>query len=630
MSQPAKFNTLLGYAPGEVAVFSSHYASAEDEEFPDRKSYHSYVDGIFMGYKWQCVEFARRWLYLNHGWVFDNVPMAYDIFHLRTLRSIHDQALLPLRSFRNGASRHPEPGCLLIWQDGGEFDETGHVAVVTEVHEDRVRIAEQNVDHLPWPDKQHYSRELTAYIDEQGGYHINCTFDDTHILGWVIQTDDDSDAENFTPLDPALFTLQLAESPEPPALIDPATLTGPEECAYINAMGGFRLTRDDGYPGRYLRMSESALKEIRHASNELHGMFMHATDFVLDNDELLQRFGFPPALWPRLRRSWNNRRNHLITGRLDFSVSERGIKLYEYNADSASCYMECGHVQGTWADANRIEGWDPGHHLHEALVHAWKKSNICGVVHIMQDNDMEETYHALFMRSAMAEAGITTKVIHGLKDLTWNARGEVVDKDGERILRVWKTWAWETALDQLRAECDEDEQPQLPNGPQRTYQRPRLVDVLLTPEVKVFEPLWSLVPSNKAILPILYEMYPDYPCLLDTRFDLTPALQQKGYAIKPIVGRCGQNISIVDQRERIIEETSGQFDKRDQIYQELFPLPQCDEYYLQVSSFVVDSRYAGACVRADRSPIIRSQSDIWPLRIVADDILVPGSVQSRP
>jgi len=63
----APFGTLLGVAPGNVPVYSSDYDSADDKELPNRHAYRSYVDGIFMGYKWQCVEFARRWLYLNKG-----------------------------------------------------------------------------------------------------------------------------------------------------------------------------------------------------------------------------------------------------------------------------------------------------------------------------------------------------------------------------------------------------------------------------------------------------------------------------------------------------------------------------------------------------------------------------------
>jgi glutathionylspermidine synthase len=36
----------------------------------------------------------------------------------------------------------------------------------------------------------------------------------------------------------------------------------------------------------------------------------------------------------------------------------------------------------------------------------------------------------------------------------------------------------------------------------------RLIDVLLRPEVLVFEPLWTVIPGNKAILPVLWSLFP--------------------------------------------------------------------------------------------------------------------------
>jgi glutathionylspermidine amidase/synthetase len=621
VQEPARFNTLLGRAPGDVPVYSSHYPSANEQEFPDRKSYRSYIDGIFMGYKWQCVEFARRWMYLNKACIFDNVPMAYDIFYLRSMRSTRDHSMLPLYSFRNGAKRPPEPGCMLIWEAAGEFEDTGHVAIVTDVFADRVRIAEQNVGHAAWPEGRDYSRELKAHVDGDGGYHIECSYGDAAILGWVIQTDDATHAEIFSAINPALLNLQMGRIDAPGQPVQPeGEQWRPEDKAYIAFMGGYSLTHG-GDPALYCRMSEAALKEIRHASNEMHAMFMQATDHVLESDALLERFGFPRVLWPRLRQSWNNRRNHMITGRLDFSVSERGIKVYEYNADSASCYMECGRVQGRWAEQHGCQdGWDAGRQLHEMLVHAWKKSAIDDVLHIMLDNDLEETYHALYMKSAIEEAGIPCKVIRGLGELGWGEDGSVVDRDGVRIRWVWKTWAWETALDQLRDECAADEEPRLPDqGTVHRYERPRLVDVLLRKEVKVFEPLWTLVPSNKAILPVLWEIFPDHPCLLDAQFSLTADLRRKGYVAKPIVGRCGSNISIVGRGEKLIDSTEGQFENREPMYQEFFELPRFDGRHMQLSTFVVDGRYSGACIRADTSPIITGNSDILPLRIVPDD-----------
>ncbi len=129
---PEKFGTVIGVAPGDVLVYSSDYETADDEELPTRQAYRSYIDDIYMGHKWQCVEFARRWQYLNYGYVFDDIAMAYDRFRLETVRVVRENRLLPLRSFRNGAKRAPEPGCLMIWEEGGEFETNGHVAIVTE------------------------------------------------------------------------------------------------------------------------------------------------------------------------------------------------------------------------------------------------------------------------------------------------------------------------------------------------------------------------------------------------------------------------------------------------------------------------------------------------------------------
>jgi glutathionylspermidine amidase/synthetase len=354
-------------------------------------------------------------------------------------------------------------------------------------------------------------------------------------------------------------------------------------------------------------------------------MFLHATNAVLEDDDLLRRFNLPPVLWPRLRRSWEGRRSRTITGRFDFSLSERGLKVYEYNADSASCHMECGKVQCAWA---RHYGCDDGRcsgaELVPDLVEAWRTVGVDGVLHIMRDDSAEEIGHALFMKAAIEAAGIPCKIITGVSGLRWGEEGRIVDADGEPISWVWKTWAWETAIDQIRAECaDDDEDLRLRRAPDPA-RPPRLADVLLRPEVMVFEPLWTLIPSNKAILPILWSMYPNHPYLLDTRFDLDPELREKGYVAKPVVGRCGANVALFDPRSGLLGETGGGFGDRNQIFQQLFPLPRIDGQYVQIGTFSVGGRYAGASARVDASPIITTDSALLPLRIVPDADLLAG------
>jgi glutathionylspermidine amidase/synthetase len=623
---PAPFGTLIGMAPGDVPVYSSDYASADDAELPTRQAYRSYVDDVYMGHKWQCVEFARRWLYLNFGYVFDDIAMAYDIFRLPTVRQIRENRLLPLKSFRNGSLRQPEPGCLLIWDEGGEFETTGHVAIVTEVTPDYVRIAEQNVGDRPWPEGCNYSREIRAETTPEGNYWLECSFGDARILGWVIQTDDATHAEHIEPPDPRLHRIEAREVPNRGA-VGPVWLNvaNEDEAAYVEFMEGHRLHSDPALERRYYCISETALAELRRATNELHALFMHAAGYVLSDDSRLEAFNIPRALWPRIHQSWDNRRTQTISGRFDFSLTEQGLKVYEYNCDSASCHMEAGKIQGKWAEHYGCDdGDDPGAKLQELLSAAWRHSDVDDVLHIMQDTDPEETYHSLFMQEAMTEAGIRSKIIRGVDGLRWETDGGIADADGERVKWVWKTWAWESALDQLKAECEDDEVElaQL-RAARNTLRRPRLVDVLLRKEVMVYEPLWTLIPSNKAILPVMWTMFPEYPYLLDTAYELTNSLRQTGYVVKPIVGRGGANISIFDNKDKLRAETAGRFDDRDLVYQQLFSLPQSGGFNVQISTFTAAGRYAGACIRVDESPVITLKSENLPLRVVRDSELLP-------
>lgn len=141
-----------------------------------------------------------------------------------------------------------------------------------------------------------------------------------------------------------------------------------------------------------------------------------------------------------------------------------------------------------------------------SMVFSW---GISGNVLSLLEDDLEETYHALFMQSAIEEAGIDCKVIKGFDGLKWGANSEVLDADGTPIKWVWKTWAWETALDQIRDQL-ESSSNESTNLISKTNANPRLVDALLGDGVYVFEPFWTLIPSNKAILPILWQLYPNH------------------------------------------------------------------------------------------------------------------------
>lgn len=610
--QDAPFGTLLGYAPGGVAIYSSDYSSLDPKYYADDAAFRSYIDNEYMGHKWQCVEFARRFLFLNYGFVFTDVGMAWEIFSLRFLREVVNDNILPLQAFANGSRRPPEAGALLVWQKGGEFSGTGHVAVITQLHQNRVRIAEQNVIHAPLPPGQQWTREL-ALVVENGCYTLRDTFDDTTILGWMIQTDETEYSLPQPDIRGETLAIRGARL-EDKTLFEGKWLDeqDPLQRAYVQA-NGHVINRD---PAQYFTITDTAEQELIKATNELHLMYLHATDKVMKDDNLLALFDIPKILWPRLRLSWQRRRHDMITGRMDFCLDERGLKVYEYNADSASCHTEAGRILERWTELGyKGNGYNPGEDLLNELIGAWKHSHARPFVHIMQDNDIEEDYHAQFMQQALEKAGFESKIVRGLDELRWDKAGQLIDGDGRLVNCVWKTWAWETAIEQVR-EVSDTEYAAVPIRTGHPAHEVRLIDVLLRPEVLVFEPLWTVIPGNKAILPILWSLFPHHRYLLDTDFVVNDELVQTGYAVKPIAGRCGSNIDLVSHQEELLDKTSGKFSDQKNIYQQLWCLPNVAGKYIQVCTFTVGGSYGGTCLRGDDSLVIKKESDIEPLIVV--------------
>ena len=354
-------------------------------------------------------------------------------------------------------------------------------------------------------------------------------------------------------------------------------------------------------------------------------MFLDSTDYVLHHQkDIGHNFRIPEKLWPKIRKSWYTRRDDIVAGRFDFSITPMGIKVYEYNADSASCLFECGYIQDRWAKAVGIAnvGRDTSTKLFEQLVATWKSKNVSGPLHLMCDNDAEERYHATYMMQAAEAAGIKCKLMVGVDGISWTLEGMLQDSEGVLIQNVWKTWSWRTALNQLSddeflAFLDQEEEFQTKTGQRDMKHKPKLVDVLLHLKIRVFEPLWTLLPSCKAILPVLFKIQPKHPYLLKSQFELTPDLVASGYVTKPVTGRAGGNVALYNPNGTLIEKTSGKWAQDQDIYQELCMLPKFDGEHVQVCTWAVDGEYAGTVLRVDKSGIIGLESSVFPLRVIS-------------
>ena len=168
-----EFGTLLGSFMG-VNAFSCNYSSFSvyrHLEFPNLLVHRK--RNLYFGFKFQCVEYSRRFLIQTYGITFGDVGMAYEIFDLQHAIRIRDSAEIQWTNIENGGKLRPIPGSVMIWEEGGEFRKTGHVAIVTEATDEFVRVAEQNVDDTIWPNGRNYARELKVNYDSKtGSYYV--------------------------------------------------------------------------------------------------------------------------------------------------------------------------------------------------------------------------------------------------------------------------------------------------------------------------------------------------------------------------------------------------------------------------------------------------------------------------
>lgn len=199
------FGTVLGQNSGVVAHSNcnSEYVSSE---------YHSYYPAtgpvrlVRSGLKWQCVEYARRWLQVTRGITFGSIDYAWNIWDLPTFEDL-DGRTVSIRKHLNGSAGSdamPQVGDVVIYEATGSFKVTGHVAIVTgvigpqstggSVESYRIRLSEQNTHNRMWGLVDDYSREIDLKV-RRSSQQVQVTMTDDvgpqnggisgTIIGWI-------------------------------------------------------------------------------------------------------------------------------------------------------------------------------------------------------------------------------------------------------------------------------------------------------------------------------------------------------------------------------------------------------------------------------------------------------------
>ncbi|MFH8630146.1 glutathionylspermidine synthase family protein [Streptomyces lydicus] len=332
-----------------------------------------------------------------------------------------------------------------------------------------------------------------------------------------------------------------------------------------------------------------ALEEV---VEELHTMCLAAAEHLVTRDRFADLGITDPRLAGLVAESWRRRAElPSLYGRFDLHYDGTGpAKMLEYNADTPTSLVEAASPQWFWME-ERFPGADQWNSLHERLVAAWKRQAPLlppgapvHFAHSAGDELGEDLMTVAYLEETAQQAGLATVSIP-VEDIGWDRlAGRFVDQRLRFVRACFKLYPWEwLATDDFG---------------------PHVLDTLDngggTGSTLWIEPAWKMLLSNKALLAVLWELYPGHPNLLPAYLDGPRELAHtRGYAAKPLLGREGAGVTLHEPGSEPV--LRGPEDPC--CYQELAPLPDFDGNRVVLGAWVVEDEAAGLGIRESAGPV---------------------------
>jgi glutathionylspermidine synthase len=344
------------------------------------------------------------------------------------------------------------------------------------------------------------------------------------------------------------------------------------------------------------------------AANQMQEMCLAAAQHVTDNNRYAE-LAIPDAAVPVIEWAWNAEPPALY-GRFDFLYNgNQPPKLLEYNADTPTSLLEAAVVQWHWLEEVG-ESLPSEHHflpfstskpdqfnsIHERLIAKWKDITpyLSKPVYFAGTEEPEDILTLAYLEDTAQQAGLPTRRI-AMLDLGWNeGQNAFLDLDEKRIESIFKLYPWEDMMDEKFA-------PQA----LATYQSMRWM-----------EPIWKMLLSNKGILPILWELYPNHANLLPAYFESAPqASGLRDFVRKPLYGREGANVTI-SRNGAVVASTDGPYTGPCVVQQlapdTVFTAADGQSRYPVLGLWMIDQECGGMGIRESGGPITDNLSSFIP------------------
>ncbi|CAN5595381.1 glutathionylspermidine synthase family protein [soil metagenome] len=336
----------------------------------------------------------------------------------------------------------------------------------------------------------------------------------------------------------------------------------------VEAKGLLFHTLEDGTPywdeSAAYQFSAAEIDTLEAAGNELQTMCLAAAQHIIDNKRYAE-LDIPAQAIPAIEWAWNAEPPALY-GRFDISwagaSSGQAPKLLEYNADTPTSLLEAAVIQWSWLEevGPQLASHsflpftakpDQFNSIHDRLIAKWKDvaPYLSEPLYFAGLDNPEDQLTLTYLRDTAQQAGLETLQMF-MEEIGWNDEQQAfMDPNEDPMRSIFKLYPWEAML------AEEF-------GPHAltSYQS-------ATAAVTWIEPIWKTLLSNKGILPILWQLYPDHELLLEAHFEGPGTM--RNYVRKPLLSREGANITVV-RDNATVAATEGTYHGR-QIYQALAP-----------------------------------------------------------
>ncbi|MBB4806788.1 glutathionylspermidine synthase [Chryseobacterium defluvii] len=325
---------------------------------------------------------------------------------------------------------------------------------------------------------------------------------------------------------------------------------------------------------------------IETATSELWQMCLEAVDHIIAKN-LWYRFNIPEWFRNYIITSWEE--DHpSVYGRFDFGFDGENLKLLEFNADTPTSLYEASVIQWYWLQ-ELFPDKDQYNSIHEKLIDYWKYlKNYMNphYIYFSSLTNIEDVTNVEYIRDCATQAGFETEFIP-IQDIGWAEDiEEFIAGDRSIMEYIFKLYPYEWILE------DGFGEKLVKNGFRSQW----------------IEPAWKVLLSSKAILPVLWELYPGHPYLLESYFEQR---NLKDFVKKPVYSREGANVTLYKDNFPI-EQNTGAYGKEGFIYQQLFNLPNFNGNYPVIGSWIIGQEPAGIGVRESVNLITNNQSRFIP------------------